>query len=303
VDLELQLLRRLVDASPVPVALVDARDAGQPVVYVNPGFEALTGYAAADLVGRNLRLLQGEHRDQEALQRLREALARGEACEATVRNLRRDGVEFRNEFSVVPLRDADGAVSHFAAYYRQPRLQRDTPPAPPVTVPGIALLREDRLSGLLTRQYIEELLKRDWAIAQRERHSVTVFAIDIDALELYNATFGRGAGDSVIRRVGHCIMGCLRRASDAAARLEGGRFLAFASGLSEDQALQLGRTVAERVRELHIHHPRCAVLRYISVSVGVASAVPAQSQAWDALVGQAGERLQSAKEAGRNTVR
>jgi diguanylate cyclase (GGDEF)-like protein len=132
---------------------------------------------------------------------------------------------------------------------------------------------------------------------------VTVFAIDIDALELYNATFGRGAGDSVIRRVGHCIMGCLRRAIDAAARLEGGRFLAFASGLSEDQALQLGRTVAERVRELHIHHPRCAVLRYISVSVGVASAVPAQSQAWDALVGQAGERLQSAKEAGRNTVR
>jgi diguanylate cyclase (GGDEF)-like protein/PAS domain S-box-containing protein len=302
VDLEPQLLRSLVDASPVAVALVDARANDQPVIYVNPSFEALTGYAAAELLGRNLRLLQGGHRDQEARHRLREALARGEACQATLRNVRRDGVEFSSEFSIVPLRDGAG-ISHFAAFYRDPQTPRDAPPAPPATVPGIALLREDRLTGLLTRPFLEELLKRDWAVAQREQLSITLFAIDIDALDLYNATFGRGAGDSVIRRVGHCIAGCLRRASDAAARVEGGRFIAFATGLSEDQAMQLGRTVAERVRELRIHHPRCAVLRYISVSVGVANQVPSQAQAWDSLAGQAGRQLQSAKQAGRNTVR
>ena len=54
------LYRRLLESSPEGVAMVDALAEDQPVVYVNPAFEALTGYPAADLLGKNLRLLQGE---------------------------------------------------------------------------------------------------------------------------------------------------------------------------------------------------------------------------------------------------
>ena len=36
----------------------------------------MTGYAAGELLGRNLRLLQGQDREQDGLKRLREALAR-----------------------------------------------------------------------------------------------------------------------------------------------------------------------------------------------------------------------------------
>src|SRR5271166_6373698 len=135
-------------------------------------------------------------------------------------------------------------------------------------------VRDDRLTGLFTVQYLEELLKRDWAIAQRERRSIAVFSIDIDALDLYNTTFGRAAGDSTIRRAAHCISGCLRRASDATARADGGSFVAFAPGLAVEQAMRIGEVMAERVRDLRIHHPRCPVLRYVSISVGVACAVP-----------------------------
>jgi PAS domain S-box-containing protein len=59
------IYRRLVETSPDGVALVDALDPERPVVYVNPGFEALTGYSATELIGRNLRLLQGEDREQD----------------------------------------------------------------------------------------------------------------------------------------------------------------------------------------------------------------------------------------------
>ena len=55
---DLNLYRRLVETSPEGVVLVDAQHSERPVVYVNPGFEALTGYTAAELTGRNLRLLQ-----------------------------------------------------------------------------------------------------------------------------------------------------------------------------------------------------------------------------------------------------
>ena len=59
------LYRRLVESSPEGVVLIDAQGADHPVIYVNPAFEALTGYSAAELIGRNLRLLQADDREQD----------------------------------------------------------------------------------------------------------------------------------------------------------------------------------------------------------------------------------------------
>jgi two-component system cell cycle response regulator len=295
------LMRNLVDASPQPVALVDAQDPDHPVVYVNASFLALTGYAEEELLGRNLRMLQGQQREQDGRHRLREALGRGEAYATLLRNYRKDGSAFWNEFNVMPMRDAQGQVSHYAAFYREPRPDQEAPASVSPAQPQ-AILRDDRLTGLYSWLYFEELLKRDWAKAQRERHTLTVLSIDIDALELYNTTFGRAAGDSTIRRVGHCIAGCLRRASDATSRIEGGGFVAFASGLSVEQALAMGSLVGERVRDLRIHHPRCTVLRFITVSVGVATAIPEKTAGHQSLVEHANRKLQAAKQSGRNTV-
>ena len=164
---------------------------------------------------------------------------------------------------------------------------------------GVAV-RDDRLTGLYTLAYLQELLKRDWAIAQREQRSIAVFAIDIDALDIYNATFGRAAGDSAIRRVAHCVSGCLRRSSDVTARIEGGNLMAFAPGVDLDRARALADTMAERVRELRIHNPRSGVLRYMSVSVGVCAVVPAADASPDALVEKSQLQLKIAKQLGRN---
>jgi diguanylate cyclase (GGDEF)-like protein len=127
-----------------------------------------------------------------------------------------------------------------------------------------------------------------------------VFAIDIDSLDLYNATFGRAAGDSAIRRVSHCVSGCLRRSSDVTARIDGGSLMAFAPGLALEQALALGQVMAERVRELRIHHPRSAVLRYMSVSIGVCAAVPEPDDNPAILVEKSQLQLKVAKRLGRN---
>jgi diguanylate cyclase (GGDEF)-like protein/PAS domain S-box-containing protein len=288
--------RRMLDVSPVGVVLVDAQSPDWPVVYANPGFLAMTGYSQEELLGKNLRMLQGADADPAVRQRLREQLGRGELSHAVLRNHRKDGSVFFNEFSIVPLRDAAGVITHYAGYHREvaerPRPEPRSAQAP--------LAREDRLTGLLSYTYLEELLKRDWAIAQREHLSLAIFAIDIDALELYNATFGRAAGDSIIRRLAHCITGCLRRASDATARVEGGSFVAFAPGLNIEQALRLGQTMTERVRDLRIHHPRSSVLRYVSISVGVAAAKPEPTDGHAELVQRARQQLELAKKSGRN---
>jgi two-component system cell cycle response regulator len=300
------MYRRLVESSPEGVVLVNALDPERPVVYVNPGFEALTGYSSAELLGRNLRLLQADDREQDGRHRLREALGRGESCRVLLRNYRKDGSVFWNEMTVLPLLDADGRVTHFAGHHRDagerlrldPKLTRDSLSG--AHQPTAVAIRDDRLTGLFTLAYLEELLKRDWAVAQREKRSIAVFAIDIDALDLYNATFGRAAGDSTIRRVAHVVSGCLRRSSDVTARIEGGSLMAFAPGLAIEQALRVGQLMAERVRELRIHHPRSAVLRYVSVSVGVCSVVPDAADSPSSLLEKSQQQLQIAKKAGRN---
>jgi diguanylate cyclase (GGDEF)-like protein/PAS domain S-box-containing protein len=304
--IDADMFRRLVESSPEGVVLVDAQNPDHPVIYANPGFQALTGYSADELLGRNLRLLQGDDRDQDGRQRLREALGRGESCRVLLRNYRKDGTVFWNEMTVSPLLGSDGRVTHFAGHHRDagerlridPKLSRDSLSG--AHQPTAVAIRDDRLTGLFTMHYLEELLKRDWSVAQREKRSIAVFAVDIDALDLYNATFGRAAGDSTIRRVAHVVSGCLRRSSDVTARIDGGSLIAFAPGLTDEQAMRVGQLMAERVRELRIHHPRSAVLRYISVSVGVSAAVPDAGDSPSALVQKAQQQLQIAKKSGRN---
>jgi diguanylate cyclase (GGDEF)-like protein len=96
------------------------------------------------------------------------------------------------------------------------------------------------------------------------------------------------------------VSGCLRRASDVAARIEGGSLIAFAPGLTTEQALRIGQLMAERVRELRIHHPRSAVLRFISVSVGVCAAIPEPADSPENLLQKSQQQLQIAKKSGRN---
>ena len=300
------LYRRLVESSPEGVVLIDAQGPDHPVVYVNPAFEALTGYSAAELVGRNLRLLQADDREQDGRHRLRDALSRGETCRVLLRNYRKDGSLFWNEMTVMPLRHPDGCVTHFAGHHRDagerlridPKIARDSLSG--AHQPTAIAVRDDRLTGLYTLPYLEELLKRDWAVAHREQRSIALFAVDIDALDLYNTTFGRAAGDSTIRRVAHVVSGCLRRSSDVTARIDGGSLIAFAPGLAIEQALRVGQLMAERVRDLRIHHPRSAVLRYISISVGVCATIPGASDSPSDLLQKAQQQLQFAKKSGRN---
>jgi two-component system cell cycle response regulator len=300
------LYQRLVESSPEGVALIDAQGTDHPVLYVNPAFEALTGYSAAELIGRNLRLLQADDREQDGRHRLRDAMSRGETCRVLLRNYRKDGSLFWNEMTVMPLRHPDGCITHFAGHHRDagerlridPKVSKDSLSG--AHQPTAIAVRDDRLTGLYTLSYLEELLKRDWSVAHREQRSIAVFAVDIDALDLYNATFGRAAGDSAIRRVAHVVSACLRRSSDVTARIDGGSLIAFAPGLSIEQALRVGHLMAERVRDLRIHHPRSAVLRYISVSVGVCAAIPGASDSPSDLLRKAQQQLQFAKKSGRN---
>lgn len=108
---ELVTLQRAVEAdAAMPLVVTDSTQADRPIVYVNAAFERLTGYPRDEALGRNCRFLMDPQREQPGLPELRAALAEGRPCTVVLANRRRDGSGFLNELSIVPIRDARGAV-------------------------------------------------------------------------------------------------------------------------------------------------------------------------------------------------
>jgi len=109
----LRILERAVAESTNGIAIADAQAPDRPLIYVNRGFERITGYKREQVLGKNCRFLHGKQHDQPALDSLRAALEKGEPCQVRLQNYRRDGTPFWNELSISPVYDEDGTVSHF----------------------------------------------------------------------------------------------------------------------------------------------------------------------------------------------
>ncbi len=108
----LALKDRGLDVAAEGVTIADARQPDRPLIYVNQGFERMTGYAVADVLGRNCRFLQGPETDSAAVAEIRAALAESRECLVEILNYRKDGSTFWNRLSITPLRDAAGEVTH-----------------------------------------------------------------------------------------------------------------------------------------------------------------------------------------------
>ena len=116
---KMQMFETAVFASAEAVVITDPNLPDNPVVYINPAFEELTGYQAGQIIGRNCRFLNLKDRKQPALKKVRYAIKHGEKCQVTLRNYRKDGTLFYNELSIYPLHNAEGKLVHFVGVQRE----------------------------------------------------------------------------------------------------------------------------------------------------------------------------------------
>lgn len=107
------VLAQILDACANGITLADPDLPDQPVVYANAAFERITGYAQAEIVGRNCRFLHRDDRDQPGLAQIRAALADRREVTVVLRNYRRSGELFHNRLSIRPLAGGDGELLYF----------------------------------------------------------------------------------------------------------------------------------------------------------------------------------------------
>ncbi len=113
IERDLRLLERAISASSNGIVVTNAQLPDNPIIYVNSGYEQITGYSRKEIVGKNGRFLQGEATDKLELKKLREAIVKGEAYQGLLCNYRLDGTTFWNELRVSPVCDPDGKAINF----------------------------------------------------------------------------------------------------------------------------------------------------------------------------------------------
>jgi PAS domain S-box-containing protein len=121
----LALRNRAMEATSEGITIADANLPGHPLVYVNSGFERLTGYAASELLGRSGRFLIGKDTDQGAVAELGRMVAGFQPCSLEMLNYRKGGAPFWNHFSITPVRNAEGQVTHFVGVHVDVTAQKE----------------------------------------------------------------------------------------------------------------------------------------------------------------------------------
>ncbi len=110
---DLRLRTRAIESATNGIFIIDARLPQRPIIYVNPAFEELTGYQAADILNSSCDILYGPDTDPNAVETLERALAEGVGCEVVLLNYRKDGSTFWSELHLAPVEDSDHRISHF----------------------------------------------------------------------------------------------------------------------------------------------------------------------------------------------
>ncbi len=160
----------------------------------------------------------------------------------------------------------------------------------------------DTLTNLPNRRHFDQFLDSEWKRCHRLGLPISIALLDIDHFKLLNDHYGHQSGDECLAAIGKTLNKIKRRPSDIFARYGGEEFiLVFGNATTEQAAAPIERII-EQIRQLQIPNAMSPTDPYLTVSIGLAMAVPDDADSSERLVATADERLYAAKNGGRNRV-
>jgi len=158
----------------------------------------------------------------------------------------------------------------------------------------------DGLTSIANRRRLEEHLEHEWRRMLREQKPLTIVMADLDYFKNYNDLYGHQAGDNCLKIVAGVLNDFCRRPGDMVARYGGEEFTLILPDTELQGALELVEKIRQAVEKLGIKHEASAAADVVTVSFGLASAVPPCAIELDGLISSADNALFKAKKNGRN---
>ncbi|BAZ45284.1 PleD-like protein [Chondrocystis sp. NIES-4102] len=154
----------------------------------------------------------------------------------------------------------------------------------------------DPLTQVSNRRYFERQLNIEWRRLRRIPSPLSVIFCDIDCFKIYNDTYGHQQGDRCLRRVAQALAKVIKRPADLLARYGGEEFIVILPYTPAEGALTVAELMRVAVRELRIPHLYSVVDSVVTISVGVATAIPNSVDSPYMLVESADQALYKAKQ-------
>jgi len=268
-------------------------DANGSIVSVNQAFSKITGYAAAEAIGRNPRMLKSGKHDALFFEKMWEQVLREGHWQGEIWNRRKNGEIYPEWLGITMTRDSAGAVSEYIGIFMditehkkaQERIEQ--------------LGYYDPLTNLANRRLLSDRTKQAIAQAQRQKHMVGLIYLDLDHFKDINDSLGHLIGDELLRLVSARLLSCVRD-TDTVCRMGGDEFVVLLTSVTSadnvaDACSKILLALSE-VYELTLHTLR------ISSSIG-ASLYPADGQNFDDLLQHADTAMYQAKAAGRSNFK
>jgi diguanylate cyclase (GGDEF)-like protein/PAS domain S-box-containing protein len=283
------------------IDLIVAVDADLAIRYASPATTALLGHQPVELHGRTLAELLAPDDRASFIARHFTSAARYAAGQDLFRAQRQDGSVLWVEARVAVLPPGNGLGDFLVTLRDADQRKRAEESLRLVNAELSALASTDALTGLPNRRQFDATLHKEWYRALRDATPLGLLMIDVDRFKPLNDRWGHPIGDAFLARVGRVIRDNVRRAGDLAARYGGEEFAVVLPGTAPAGAIE----IAEHIRSAVAATDTRNLVEGgwpLTVSIGVAAAVPLAGGGSGTLVRGADDALYQAKRGGRNRV-
>ncbi|MBS1161682.1 MAG: sensor-containing diguanylate cyclase/phosphodiesterase [Proteobacteria bacterium] len=273
-------------------------DADKIILRVNLAFTQSTGYAADEVVGRHVRLLNSGRQTENFYAEMWQSIERDGAWQGEVWNRRKNGEIYPEWLTITAVRNAAGQTTHYVGTHTDITARK----AAEDEIRHLAFY--DPLTRLPNRRLLMDRLHQAQLGALRQGTLGALMFIDLDNFKRLNDTLGHEKGDLLLQQVAHRLTSCVRE-GDTVARLGGDEFVVVLANLSPhkadgaDQAETVGEKILVALRpsyQLGDHEHHC------TSSIGV-TLFGDREEATAELMKQADLAMYQAKAAGRNALR
>lgn len=260
------------------------------IEYVNPAFEAMSGFTSQEAVGKNNNIVMSGKHDTHFYKKMWEILLSGEDYRDILINRKKDGTVYYEEKTISPLCDAAGKITHFVATGKDITERMQTQEQ------LYYLAHHDALTKLPNRAMFVERLTQALLHAQRHGRALAVMFLDMDRFKLINDSLGHDIGDLLLQEFGQRLVDCVR-SSDTVARLGGDEFTMLLEDMSDPQDAS---TVADKViNTLKTPFNLNGHEFFMTTSMGI-SVYPGDGDDARSMLKNADTAMYRAKEHGRN---
>lgn len=162
------------------------------------------------------------------------------------------------------------------------------------------LANKDGLTGLHNRRAFDEQFAVEVARHRRQHSPLGLALVDVDHFKLYNDYYGHQLGDECLRRVAQALATCTRRPGELVARYGGEEFVVLLPNTTLEEVQRYGQWICSHIEELQLPHAASLVARHVTISVGLASAIPVADVSPAQMLDVTDKALYEAKRTGRN---